>query len=151
MKKIIRKTSVFPASRETIFLLLQRLETLQYIAKPYATFENIDGGNNLIWEPGGAFAFRLKMFGIIPLGTHTIRVREFCVDTIYTSEGNPFCPVWNHRIELLENRRNYTTYTDEVEIDAGWKTPFVCLWAKAFYGHRQKKWLKLLKKEVGLM
>lgn len=39
---------------------------------------------------------------------------------------------------------NVTEYTDEVEIYAGWKTPIVYLWAKMFYGHRQKKWIKLL-------
>ena len=38
---IVRKSSVFPASRETVFEKLQHLETLRYIAKPYATFEPI--------------------------------------------------------------------------------------------------------------
>ena len=37
-------------------------------------------------------------------------------------------------------------YTDIVEIDAGWKTVFVYLWAVCFYMHRQKKWIKLLRK-----
>ena len=41
---IVQKTSVFPASRETVFQKLQRLETLQYIAKPYATFERLEDG-----------------------------------------------------------------------------------------------------------
>ena len=39
---------------------------------------------------------------------------------------------------------DHTGYTDEVEIHAGWKTPFVCLWAKLFYAHRQRKWIRLL-------
>ena len=33
--------------------------------------------------------------------------------------------------------------TDEVEIQAGWKTVFIWLWARAFYTHRQRKWIKL--------
>ena len=41
--------------------------------------------------------------------------------------------------------RGRTRYTDQVEIRAGWKTPFVWLWANAFYAHRQKKWIRLLK------
>ncbi len=145
MRKIIRKTSVFPASKEAVFSLLQRLETLQYIAKPYATFENLGKDNALIWEPGKAFAFQFRVFGLVPLGVHTIHVKEFCADAIYTNESNPFCPIWNHRIVLMEKDKTHTVYTDEVEIDAGWKTQFVFLWAKAFYGHRQKKWMKLLK------
>ena len=37
--------------------------------------------------------------------------------------------------------------TDRVEIHAGWKTVFVWLWANAFYAHRQRKWIRLLKRE----
>ncbi len=40
---------------------------------------------------------------------------------------------------------NHTKYTDQVEIQAGWKTPFIWLWANAFYTHRQRKWFRLLK------
>lgn len=29
-------------------------------------------------------------------------------------------------------------------IHAGWKTVFVWLWAKMFYAHRQRKWIRLL-------
>ena len=35
---IVRKSSVFPASREVVFEKLQRPETLQYIAKPSSGF-----------------------------------------------------------------------------------------------------------------
>lgn len=38
---IVRKSTVFPASRDVVFEKLQKLETLQYIAKPYATFEPV--------------------------------------------------------------------------------------------------------------
>lgn len=34
---------------------------------------------------------------------------------------------------------NGTKYTDIVDIDAGWKTVFVYLWAVCFYSHRQKE------------
>ena len=34
--------------------------------------------------------------------------------------------------------------TFEVEIGAGWKTAAIWLWVKAFYAHRQRKWIKLL-------
>ena len=38
---IVQKKSVFPAGRDTVFQKLQQLETLQYIAKPYAAFEPV--------------------------------------------------------------------------------------------------------------
>lgn len=36
---IVRRTSIFPSGRDVIFQKIRKLETLQYIAKPYATFE----------------------------------------------------------------------------------------------------------------
>ena len=144
MKMTIKKTVAFPIKKSKVFELLQRFDTLAYIAKPYATFESVDGQTELVWEVGRSFSFDFKMFGFIPLGVHVINVKEFNPDNIYTNEGNLFCPVWNHRIILKETADGKTEYTDEVEIGAGWKTPFVYLWAKAFYSHRQKKWIKLL-------
>lgn len=146
MKMTVKKTYVFPGSQRNIFAILQRFDTLAYIAKPYATFKSIDGQVELVWKVGRSFSFDFKMFGFIPLGVHVINVREFNLDNIYTNESNPFCPIWNHRIILKEIIDDKTEYTDEVEIGAGWKTPFVYLWAKAFYSHRQKKWIKLLNK-----
>ena len=146
MKMTIKKTAAFPVKKSKVFELLQRFDTLAYIAKPYATFESADGQAEPVWKVGRSFSFDFKILGFIPLGVHVINVKEFKPDNIYTNEGNPFCPVWNHRIILKETADGKTEYTDEVEIGAGWKTPFIYLWAKAFYSHRQKKWIKLLNK-----
>lgn len=146
MKMTVKRTSVFPAKKSHVFALLQRFDTLAYIARPYAAFKSADGQTAPVWEAGRSFSFDFKMFGFIALGAHVINVREFNPNNIYTNEGNPFCPVWNHRIILKETADGKTEYIDEVEIGAGWKTPFVYLWAQAFYAHRQKKWIKLLKK-----
>ncbi len=55
-----------------------------------------------------------------------------------------YVPVWNHEIILNKIDETKTEYTDIVEIYAGWKTDFVYIWAKLFYAHRQKKWIKIL-------
>ena len=67
------------------------------------------------------------------------------MDTIQSREHNERIPVWDHKI-TLRDRGKKTEYTDEVEIRAGWKTIFIWLWAKAFYAHRQRKWVRLLSK-----
>lgn len=85
-------------------------------------------------------------FGFIPFGTHTINVIRFGSDEgIYTHEGNEHVPTWNHEIILEELSGNKCRYTDKVDIDAGWKTIFIWIWANFFYSHRQRKWIKLLK------
>ena len=141
--KTVCKTSVFPASRDIVFSKLQELKTLQYIAAPYATFTPTDS-NNPVWTVGSTTSYRFRLFGIIPFGTHVIHIERFDRDMVISKEQNEHVPVWNHTIYLKE-KGNQTEYTDKVDIDAGWKTPFIYLWAKAFYAHRQKKWIKLLK------
>ncbi len=144
--RTVIKTSVFPSSEKEVFEKLKAIQTLQYIAAPYATFTPVNTSEAFTWKAGKTFSFRFKLFGIIPFGVHTINVIEFDEQTtrIYTKEGNPHVPVWNHLILLKPLDGTSLLYTDEVEIHAGWKTPFVALWAKCFYAHRQKKWLKLL-------
>ena len=94
---------------------------------------------------GQPAAYRFLLFGVIPWGTHTIRIVRFDPEGVSSREGNEHVPVWNHDITMIPIDENRTKYTDQVEIRAGWKTPFVWLWAKAFYAHRQRKWISLLK------
>ncbi len=140
---VVRKASVFPAKREVVFERLQRLETLQHIAAPFASFTPVGGNMDPVWRIGGVSSYRFKLFGVIPFGTHTIRIERFDIDGIQSREHNEHVPVWDHKITLRE-MGSETEYTDEVEIRAGWKTPFIWLWAKAFYTHRQRKWIGLL-------
>ena len=96
-RKVV-KTSVFPASKEEVFGKLQKLTLLQYIAKPYATFTPV-GEHITVWESGSSSAYKLRLFGFIPFGTHKINVISFDIDKgIYTHEGNEYVPIWNHRI-----------------------------------------------------
>ena len=141
----VQRTSVFPAGRETVFRKLQQLETLQYIAWPYAVFEPV-GDAARTWTVGSTSSYRFRLFGVIPFGTHTIHIVRFDPEGISSREGNEHVPVWNHDILLEPADADHTKYTDRVEIRAGWKTGFVWLWANAFYAHRQRKWIRLLKR-----
>lgn len=77
-----------------------------------------------------------------------IRIERFDMNTVQSREHNEHVPVWDHKITLT-NKGEETEYTDEVEIRAGWKTRFIWLWARAFYAHRQRKWIRLLKEDRG--
>ena len=142
---IVRKTSLFPAPREEVFARLQHLETLQYIAAPYATFTPAEKHSDASWKTGATCSYNFRLFGFIPFGVHTIRIERFDQTGIQSREHNRHVPVWDHLI-TLEDLGEQTRYTDEVEIRAGWKTVFIWLWAKAFYAHRQRKWIRLLQK-----
>lgn len=142
--KTVYRKSMFPAHIDSVYILLGDLETLQYIAKPYASFAPIGTSDNICWEKGQTTSFKFKLFCLIPFGTHTIHVEEFSINGICTHESNTYVPIWNHQIKLSALPDGSTEYSDRVEIGAGWKTSLVWLWAKFFYAHRQRKWRKLL-------
>ena len=141
---IVQKTSVFPAGRDAVFQKLRQLETLQYIAAPYAAFEPADHTAARTWAACSTSSYRFRLFGVIPFGTHTIHIVRFDPEGISSREKNEHVPVWNHDITLEQTDADHTRYMDRVEIHAGWKTVFIWLWANAFYAHRQRKWIKLL-------
>ena len=117
---IVQKTSVFPAPRDVVFQKLQRLETLRAIASPYAAFEPVDSTAD-VWTVGGKSSYRLRLFGFILFGTHTIRIVRFDPEKVNSREGNGHVPVWNHDILLVPVDESHTEYTDRVELRAGWK------------------------------
>ncbi|KZX12074.1 hypothetical protein [Methanobrevibacter curvatus] len=141
---ILKIHSIFPAHINEIFKKLQEVKTLQYISSPYASFVS-ENPENKIWNVGKVKSFKLKIFGIISMGTHTIKVIKFSKNEILTNECNKCVKVWNHKITLKKLNGSKTAYTDEIELKAGNYTPFVYLWAILFYKHRQKKWKNLLK------
>ena len=141
---IVKKTSVLPAPRNIIFAKLTELKTLQFIAKPYATFEPVDTVDNFKWQVGGESSYKFRLFGFIPFGVHKIHIDRFDEEYVSSREGNPHVPVWNHEIFLEKQDDDRTLYTDKVTIKAGWKTFFVWLWANCFYAHRQRRWKKML-------
>ena len=104
---IVQKTSVFPANRDVVFQKLQQLETLQYIAKPYATFEPI-GETVSMWTVGSTSSYRFRLFGVIPFGTHTIHIVRFDQSGVSSREGNEYVPVWNHDIKMEPINTNHT-------------------------------------------
>ena len=98
---IVKRTTILPAPRAVVFQKLQQPETLQYIAKPFATFEPV-GESVQEWTAGSKSAYRLRLFGVIPFCIHTIYIVRFDQDGISSREENEHVPVWNHEIMLME-------------------------------------------------
>ena len=97
------------------------------------------------WVEGKSSTVSMFLFGILPMGRHTIRIVSLDSGqrVLETRESGRLAPVWNHRIEVTGDGPSRTTYSDEVEIHAGWRTPAVWLFARLFYRYRQWRWRRL--------
>jgi len=93
----------------------------------------------------------MKLFGVIPLGEHSIRTSKVVSRTPMANNsansvttgldnwfqsGTPDISPWN--------AQRKTVYTDETAVKAGVLTPMIWLFAAIFYRYRQRRWRKLV-------
>ncbi len=136
---------VLPFPVETVWEKLQSVDTLQYIARPFAYFRPLSPSP--AWQEGEVFRFRLSILGVIPIKEHAILVEKFSREElcISTRESNDFMTQWDHEIILIPQGEDAVRYTDTVTMRARFFTGLVFAWAVMFYRHRQRKWRHILK------
>lgn len=130
---------------KSAWLLVKQSETLIYICKGLLSFKAQEHFP-MIWKEGEVIHAKLRFFGVIPAWKHSIEFKKISDQsmTMLTQERGGFVKHWNHEIKF-ENKNNTTCiYTDTVEIQAGFFTPFVWLFANILYRYRQQRWKKLL-------
>ena len=123
---------------------VQKSSLLLHVMWPLARVVPIDGPFPERWKDGQVQC-KLYIFGIIPLGGHTIHI-EKADDRdhqIQSRERDPLVARWDHLISIkpLDDKRSI--YRDTIDIDAGWLTFTVWAWANLFYRHRQRRWRAL--------
>lgn len=150
--KTIEVSSVFPAAPEAVWDKLMHYATLEEIAAPKATFVPCDKSVDefkMTWEADKQYAFELKLGFGLHAGVHHILITELNPEEhrIQTKESNSLASQWDHTITLRPvptGDKVYTSYTDKVVLNAGWKTFLVAFWTKRFLAHRQQQWVRLL-------
>ncbi|KJS29890.1 MAG: hypothetical protein VR64_18660 [Desulfatitalea sp. BRH_c12] len=124
--------------------------SLQFVASPIVSFVPVrEGGLSGEWQVGVPYQLKLYFLKLIPLGRHTIQLVRIDKEAnkIISQERGLLARVWNHIICFREVALGVVSYTDEIEIRAGWLTPAIWLFAQLFYRHRQRRWKVLLRKK----
>lgn len=126
--------------------LLQRPTHLRRIMFPLLRFAPVSGKDlPETWTPGEPYPLRMYLFGLIPVGRHTINFVD--IDhtrrVIETEESGSIARRWAHKISIRRAETGATIYEDDVEVDAGFLTRPVWLFAQWLYRHRQSKWRKI--------
>jgi hypothetical protein len=144
----LRVQSILGCSRDRAWDLVQTTGLLVHVAWPILVFRPAPGHSlPPVWSEGDALELRLFIFGLLPLGEHTIRVERIDPESceIQTRESGGLTRRWDHRISLQAIGEDQTLYTDEVALDAGRVTPLVARVAGFFFRYRQTRWQRLAK------
>jgi hypothetical protein len=132
------------------WVLVKRSSTLAFVTRGLMGFRSESKNFPEFWVEGSSEQMRIYLFGFIPAWKHRIFFNEISSSKMrmLTEESGGLITTWNHLILVESKSNSQCLYTDTVEIDAGLLTPFVWMYASAFYRYRQLRWHKLAKIHV---
>ena len=148
--KVSRSTHI-ALKPEAVWAEVQTAGLLQHIAWPLVCFIPVDAAAFESFQPGGRYQVKLRLFGMIPLGT------QWIVSSLHEAKGTQWpkrlrddgysalISRWDHWITVMPEPNGGTRYSDEVDVSAGAVTPFIWAFAQIFYWHRQRRWRGLAK------
>jgi hypothetical protein len=143
--KVSRSTRI-ALSPETVWAEVQTAPLLMHIAWPLVRFVPAGDQPFETFKPGGRYAVKLRLFGMVPFGT------QWIITSVHESEtdiwpkrlrDNGYSALiskWDHWITIAPAADGGTEYRDEVDISAGIMTPLIWAFAQIFYRHRQRRW-----------
>jgi hypothetical protein len=122
---------------------------LNYVASPLIRFRpTLPARWPDQWADGGEYRAMLLQFGFIPMGWQIIRTSIVSAQEdryVLRDRGQGLLAKhWDHTITLQKSSDTTTLYSDKVDIQASWLTPFVVGFAHIFYRWRQRRWHRLI-------
>ncbi|MCQ8185352.1 hypothetical protein [Parvularcula maris] len=121
----------------------------QYVARPFLSFTPVEPSVwPKVWDDGDYLA-SMKLGGALPIGRQTISISrpapEGSSRFLRDNGHSPSIKRWDHLITIRpEGQAAY--YEDQLDLDAGLRTPLVAAFSKRFYTHRQARWRELVSK-----
>lgn len=119
---------------------------LCHVARPWVRFVPEPGHPfPPTWQEGTHWV-RLRLLGCVPLGRQAIVISMPPLPGGFALRDNGHSALirrWDHLITIEALADGRVRYGDRVDIQAGWLTPLVWLFAQGFYRHRQRRWKKL--------
>lgn len=132
-----------PAPARAVWEAVKRPSTLFQVTRGMLGFSR-HSSFPVEWQEGHSLHTRLWFFHLLPMPClHRMEVAQ--VDEtgrmIRSHETSPLY-TWDHTI-LVEEQAGGTHYTDIIDIQAGWLTWPIWLYANIFYRYRQRRWREL--------
>ncbi len=135
----------------TVWEQVQRPALLEHIAWPLIRFTYREPKLPPPTWVEGRYRVGMWSLGFIPLGGQWVGI-EHPQGTAITDRravlrdngSGTLIRKWDHWIFLEDIGGGRTRYTDRVDVGAGILTPFIWLFARVFYAHRQRKWRRLV-------
>ena len=135
--------SLLPCEPELAWEEVRHSRLLREVCYPLVTFLPAPGETlPVTWPEATVIKIRSYLLGLIPLGTRNLNFVQIDPHTreLHTEESDALVRRWDHVIAIAAAEPGFCRYRDEIEVEAGWLTPLVWLFARCLYAHRQFRW-----------
>lgn len=137
----VRVSTELPLPAAAAFELAQKPALFAYVVRGLFRVTGLPAVND--FAAGDELSGRIWWLGVIPSWRHHLRLVSVRPYELYTNERGGPVRVWNHRLTFEPLGDERCRYTDEIELDAGWQTPGVWLFAQLSFRYRQRRWRAL--------
>lgn len=147
---IARINTQFACSPHELWERIMTPASLRFVTFPLLGFTPLHADElGREWQVGVPYHLKLYLLNFIPLGRHTIELTKIdpATRTIESRESGQLIRVWNHTISFQPTAPGTIIYTDQIEIQAGFLTAVIWLFAQLFYRYRQRRWKILLRQD----
>ena len=154
----VRVSTTLDAPVPWVVEQLQSTAVFRHITAPLLRFTPVEGAWPERWAPGGTLVLRMALFGVLPLGRQTVRIRLEAPagpggwPVLHDAGDGQLLRRWDHRITLAPLPGGRTLYTDSIDIEARhlpWLlTPLNAVFARWFFAHRQRRWRALARRHA---
>ena len=121
--------------------LARQPQMITYVLSPILTVYRLKVPDRI--RVGTTGSARLWWFGVIPAWTHHLEIKTLEPTEIYTHEHGGPVQVWNHRLIFEPLNDQQCRYTDEIEVEDGWRGLLVLLFVGAMFRHRHRRWRQI--------
>ncbi|MEM9551725.1 MAG: hypothetical protein AAGA05_11145 [Pseudomonadota bacterium] len=142
MTRHLEFTHDYPVEPDRLFALAADLDALDVVNKPMVQFAHLPSGPV---REGQTIDVDVSLFGILPNQPYRMHVAlcDPAARHIRSIEDGMGVQKLIHDVHV-EATEFGARLVDHLEIEAGWRTPFVSLWVWVMYRRRHRHRLRLL-------
>ncbi len=142
MHKKLKFEHRYSVDADRLFALVSDLDTLDAVSRPWVQIHHLPSGHV---HTGQTIDVALSVFGVFPLRPYRMHVVD-CDPVrrcIRSEEDGMGVHRLTHDIEVVQDAGE-SVLIDRIDIDAGWLTPIVAIYARIIYNWRHHIRVRLL-------
>lgn len=143
---IVDISTQFSSSAGTVWQAVKTPAAFRKVTRGLISIPVLNGRDDE-WREGETVIGWVFLFGFIPFSHHHLHIAKIDDEslTLTSREKGGLVKQWNHDIVVTPISPSECKYRDRIDIDAGFLTPVVVIYARWFYRMRQRRWRSLAK------